>query len=67
MEPLRLSAIICTANPNNYLDGGRLKPKMFAKSCPNCARRSYSSDKLGHWTCPYCGANLTRRKPEEAK
>jgi len=32
---------------------------MYMKKCTKCYKKSYSSNRLGKWVCPYCGANLT--------
>ena len=37
----------------------------YRKICPECGQKSFSASKLGEWTCPYCGKDLTEIEAED--
>lgn len=36
---------------------------MYSKLCPDCKKKSYSSNVKEKWICPYCGNDLSNVNP----
>jgi len=39
---------------------------LYEKKCPNCFKKSYSSNKEGQWICPHCKKDITKESAKPA-